>query len=83
MIDLKDCNEVVDCRPTRGYDHVFDLCTDKRAYHFAAPSMEIKSIWMESLTAVLRNNTEVTTALNELTTDLDVSNVCITQMNKC
>ena len=59
VIDLKDCIEVVDQRPMRGYDHVFDLCTDKRAYHFAAPSMEMKNVWMESLTAVLRNKTEV------------------------
>ena len=28
--------------------------------------MEIKTVWMESLTAVLRNNTEVITALNEI-----------------
>ena len=63
MIDLRDCTEVVDRRPMRGRDHVFDLCTDKRAYHFAAPSMEIKSVWMESLTAVLRNNTEVATTI--------------------
>lgn len=51
---------MVDGRPMRGYDHVFDLCTNKRAYHFAAPSLEMKSVWMESLTAVLRNKTEVT-----------------------
>lgn len=58
VIDLQDCNEVVDRRPMRGYDHVFDLCTNKRAYHFAASSIEVKSVWMESLTAVLRNKTE-------------------------
>ena len=63
MINLKDCTEVVDHRPMRGYDHVFDLCTDKRAYHFAAPSMEIKNVWMESLTGVLQNKAEVTTAI--------------------
>jgi len=60
VIDLKDCIEVIDHRPIKGYDHVFDLRTDKRAYHFAAPSMEIKNVWMESLTAVLQNKTEVT-----------------------
>ena len=59
VIDLKDCIEVVDRRPMKGYDHVFDLRTDKRAYHFAASSVEVKSVWIESLTAVLRNNTEV------------------------
>ena len=48
----------------RGYDHVFDLCTDKRAYHFAASSMEIKNIWMESLNAILRNNTKVSLLYN-------------------
>lgn len=59
VIDLKDCIEVVDRRPMKGHDHVFDLRTDKRAYHFAASSVEVKSVWIESLTAVLRNNTEV------------------------
>ena len=66
IIDLQDCNEVVDRRPMRGYDHVFDLCTDKRAYHFAAASIEVKSVWMESLTAVLRNKTEVIMRLRSL-----------------
>lgn len=50
---------MVDRRPMKGHDHVFDLRTDKRAYHFAASSVEVKSVWIESLTAVLRNNTEV------------------------
>lgn len=59
VIDLKDCIEVVDRRPMKGHDHVFDLRTDKRAYHFAAASVEVKNVWIECLTAVLRNTAEV------------------------
>ena len=64
VIDLKDCIEVVDRRSMKGYDHVFDLRTDKRAYHFAASSMEVKNVWIESLTAVLRDTTEVCIDIN-------------------
>ncbi|XP_065912916.1 uncharacterized protein [Dysidea avara] len=55
VIDLKYCTEVIARHPIRGYDHVFDICTEKRSYHFAAPTKESKGIWMESILSVLRS----------------------------